>query len=155
MSDQRSGAGDSGAGGDSLLPAADMHARQHAGVRRAHESELMEDYVELIHDLIEQSGEARAVEIARRMGVRQATVTRMVGRLVEHGLAESAPYRSIFLTAAGRRLAEASRVRHTTVLRFLRALGVSDATARMDAEGMEHHVSEETLAAMRRFMGEG
>lgn len=134
-----------------LLPSTDAHARQHVTVRKAHETELIEDYVELIYELLEQEGEARAVDIARRMGVSQATVTKMLRRLAERELITSEPYRSIFLTQAGRAMAEHSRDRHQVVLRFLRTLGVGDETARIDAEGIEHHVSEETLERMRRF----
>jgi len=133
------------------MPPVDTQARQHASVREAHETELIEDYVELIADLIDHEGAARAVEIARRMGVRQATVAKMVRRLAEHELVVTEPYRPIFLTQAGRRVAERSRERHAIVLGFLRYLGVSDDTARIDAEGIEHHVSDETLELMRRY----
>ena len=135
----------------SSLPPAEQQARQHASVREAHETELIEDYVELIAELIDHDGEARAVDIARRLGVRQATVAKMVRRLDQRGLVTAEPYRSIFLTESGRSMAERSRERHAVVLAFLRAIGVSEATARIDAEGIEHHVSEETLAVMRRF----
>ena len=138
---------------DQVLPSPEQQARQHATVREAHETELIEDYVELIAELLDHEGEARAVDLARRMGVRHATVTRMVRRLVERGLVRAEPYRSIFLTDDGRALAERSRDRHAIVLRFLRALGVGDTVARVDAEGIEHHVSPETLEAMRRFIG--
>jgi len=131
------------------LVAPDTHARQHAQVRQAHQTELIEDYVELIADLIDAKGEARAVEVARRLGVSQGTVGKMLTRLREHGLIETEPYRAIFLTDEGRRVAGASRERHAIVLRFLRALGIPEETARLDAEGIEHHVSEETLAAFR------
>jgi len=144
---------DKATGQEDMLPPAELHVRQHASVRKAHETELIEDYLELICELIDQEGEARAVDIASRMGVRQATVTKMVQRLAERGLVTAAPYRSIFPTEKGRTMARRSRERHVIVLRFLRALGVSEETARIDAEGMEHHVSEETLAAMQRFTG--
>lgn len=137
---------------DEMLPAA-THARQHATVRQVHETELIEDYVELIADLIDATGEARAAEVARRMDVRQATVAKMINRLAERGLVETAPYRPLHLSESGRRMAEHSRERHAVVLRFLRSLGVSEDTARIDAEGIEHHVSEETLELMRRHGG--
>lgn len=136
--------------GELLSP--EVHARQHSSVRRAHETELMEDYVELIADLIDTKGEARSIELARRMGVAQATVSKMVRRLQAHGFIRTEPYRAIFLTSAGRHLAEHSRERHAIVLRFLRAIGVSDESALTDAEGIEHHVSEETLGRMRDFL---
>lgn len=128
-----------------------IHARQYSYVRKAHETELIEDYVELIADLIDTKGEARAVELAQRMGVTQATVGKMIRRMTDAGLVTSQPYRSIFLTADGEQMARESRERHIVVLRFLRALGVSEATARQDAEGVEHHVSVETIDIMRRF----
>lgn len=134
------------------MPAPDEHARQHASVRHAHETELVEDYVELVADLIDSKGEARAVDLAHRFGVAQATVAKMLRRLDERGLVVREPYRNILLTDAGRTLAEQSRRRHALVLDFLLALGVDDAVARRDAEGIEHHVSEDTLEAMRRFL---
>jgi DtxR family manganese transport transcriptional regulator len=132
---------------------AEQHARQHTGVRKAHETELIEDYVELIADLIDATGEARAVDIAQRMGVRQATVTAMVRRLQTRGLATSEPYRSIFLTDVGRRMADESRARHAVVLRFLLALGVPETVAFRDAEGIEHHVSPTTLKVLEDWIG--
>lgn len=132
---------------------AEQHARQHTGVRKAHETELVEDYVELIADLIDATGEARAVDIAQRMGVRQATVAAMVRRLQTRGLATSEPYRSIFLTDAGRRMADVSRARHAVVLRFLLALGVPETVAFRDAEGIEHHVSPTTLKVLGDWIG--
>lgn len=135
------------------LPDIESHAAQYATVRRAHETELMEDYVELISELLEGVGEARSVDVATRMGVSKATVANMIKRLIERGLVEAIPYRSLFLTDAGWKMAKRSRERHAVVFGFLRELGVSEAVARQDAEGIEHHVSEETLALMRRFIG--
>ena len=87
------------------------------------------------------------------MGVRQATVTSMVRRLQARGLATSEPYRAIFLTEAGRALADRSRARHAVVLRFLLALGVPEAVAFHDAEGIEHHVSPTTLRVLEDWIG--
>jgi DtxR family manganese transport transcriptional regulator len=140
-----------GKGPSDALPPPEQHARQYEAVRNAHETELIEDYVELIGDLLEHNGEARATDVATRMGVSQATVARMVRRLNELGYVSNEPYRSLFLTEEGRRMAEWSRKRHDIVLEFFRALGVDDATARIDAEGVEHHVSETTLEIMRAF----
>lgn len=120
--------------------------------RAAHRAEIAEDYVELIADLIDARGEARAVEIAARLGITQATVASTVARLQRDGLVEHRPYRSIFLTEAGRGLAEAVRRRHRLVVEFLLALGISAKVAEQDAEGIEHHVSGETLNAFARFV---
>lgn len=119
--------------------------------RRAHAHERAEDYVEAIADLIAERGEARATDIAGALGVTHVTVVRTVQRLKRDGLVTAAPYRSIFLTAAGRKLAAKAKARHEVVVAFLEALGVSPGTARRDAEGIEHHVSPETLAAFARF----
>lgn len=128
-------------------------AEQAAGFGRTrddHRSEIAEDYVELVADLIDATGEARAVDLANRLGVTAATVNNTVARLQRDGLVRSEPYRSIFLTDEGRALAEACRLRHRIVIDFLRAIGVAEDTARQDAEGIEHHVSRETLEALRR-----
>ncbi len=119
--------------------------------RTRHQAELAEDYVELIDDLIREKGEARAVDLAGRLGVSHVTVSKAVGRLKEMGLVTSEPYRSVFLTAAGAEMAAQARHRHEIVLSFLLALGVPDDVAALDAEGIEHHVSERTLEIMEAF----
>lgn len=120
--------------------------------RLAHAQERAQDYVEAIADLIAECGEARATDIARILGVTHVTVIRTVQRLQRNGLVTTEPYRSIFLTPQGRRLATKAKARHDKVVAFLEALGVSRATARIDAEGIEHHVSPETLAAFENFL---
>jgi DtxR family manganese transport transcriptional regulator len=122
--------------------------------RRDRAQELAQDYVELIAELIDRTGEARVVDLARRLGVTHVTVNRAVQRLRKSGLVTTEPYRSIFLTPAGRRLARESRERHDVVVRVLTALGVPLAIAESDAEGIEHHVSRETLRAFRDFLKE-
>lgn len=121
-------------------------------VRSAHESEMAEDYVELIAELVERFGEARPVDMAQRLGVRPPTVTKNLDRLVREGLVRRERYRSVFLTEEGLALAEACRRRHRIVVAMLVALGVNEVTAERDAEGIEHHVSEETLAAFEKFV---
>lgn len=135
------------------MPDADRQAANFQRVREAHQTEVAEDYVELIADLIVATGEARAVDIARRLGVSHPTVVKAIGKLQRDGLVESLPYRSIFLTETGRTMAERCKRRHVAVLGFLKALGVDEETAERDAEGIEHHVSEETLRAFERFIG--
>ena len=122
--------------------------------RRQHAQERAQDYVEAIAELISSTGEARATDLARSLGVTHVTVVRTVQRLQRDGLVTSLPYRSIFLTEAGRKLATKARSRHRTVVAFLEALGISSSAARADAEGIEHHVSAETLAAFERFLAQ-
>ncbi|MBB5517038.1 DtxR family manganese transport transcriptional regulator [Rubricella aquisinus] len=134
------------------LPDEADQARTFTRLREAHASEVTEDYVELIADLIDSEGEARAVALANRFGVTPATVNNTVKRLERDGYVTSRPYRSIFLTDKGRALAEDCRERHQIVTQFLLALGVSADVAEADAEGIEHHVSAETLDAFRNFI---
>ena len=124
-------------------------------IRRAHQSEVAEDYVEMISDLIEETGEARTVDLAARFGVTSPTVNAIVRRLQRENLVETRPYRSIFLTEAGKALAESSRARHQIVRDFLVTIGVPETIAEEDAEGVEHHVSEETLAVFAQISAAG
>lgn len=130
----------------------DAHVEGFRQARAERRSALVEDYVELIADLIDHGGEARQVDIAARLGVAQPTVAKMLKRLHADDLVIQKPYRGVFLTEAGRDLADRSRERHRVVLDFLVALGVSPETARCDAEGIEHHVSQDTLDAFGRAL---
>lgn len=140
------------AAGQRRLKPADDQAQDFERVRDAHSNEIAEDYVELIADLQDSTGDARAVDLAQRFGVTPATVNNTVKRLVRDGLVTSEPYRAIFLTDAGRALAQRCRRRHSIVRDFLISLGINPATAEADAEGIEHHVSEETLEAFLRHL---
>ena len=130
----------------------EKQAQYHSHARQARSVEIAEDYVEVIASLIDSDGEARVVDLARRLGVTHVTVIRTIERLQRAGLVTSRPYRSIFLTEPGKKLAERVKRRHELVVQFLIALGVSEETARIDAEGIEHHVSSETLLAFERFV---
>ena len=121
--------------------------------RDARAREVGEDYVEMIGDLIAEFGEARLTDLAEHMGVAVPTASKVVRRLEDEGLVQNRPYRSLFLTPDGEALADSSRARHAIVRDFLKALGVTQAVADTDSEGMEHHVSDETLTAMQRFIG--
>lgn len=136
----------------SPLPPAEEHAARFARQREADRTATAEDYVELIADLLRADGEARSVDVARRMGVSQATVTATVGRLQRDGLVETRPYRGLFLTMAGQEMADAAKARHELVVRFLIAVGLDPETAEQDAEGLEHHASDKALAAFARFL---
>jgi DtxR family manganese transport transcriptional regulator len=127
-----------------------LQAESLRQTRREHAKETAEDYVEAIADLSASQGEARVVDLARRLGVTHVTVNRTLGRLQREGFVSVQPYRAIFLTPEGRKLAEHCQHRHLVVVAFLRSLGITEKTAEIDAEGIEHHVSPETLAAFAR-----
>ncbi len=122
--------------------------------REAQACAVMEDYVEMIGDLIRDFGEARTADIAERMGVAHPTATKAIARLKRDGLAVSRPYRGVFLTDEGEALANRVRARHRSVVELLIAVGVPRETAEIDAEGLEHHVSERTLEAFNKFLEE-
>ncbi len=126
-------------------------SKRFVRAREARRTEIIEDYVELIDDLAASGGEARAADVARALGVTQATVSNVLVRLKRQGFVTTEPYRSIFLTEKGKRLATLSRARHRIVQDFLLAIGVSPEIAEIDAEGMEHHASVETLDAFARL----
>ncbi len=130
-------------------------ARNPRRTRQEHAEETAQDYVEMVAELIDTTGEARVIDLARRLGVTHVTVSRTLQRLRRNGLVTFLPYRSIFLTAAGRRLADETRHRHEVVVEFLLSLGVPAAVAQSDAEGIEHHVSQETLEAFEKHLRRG
>ncbi len=134
------------------MPRRVTNTNPHARTRRDHASETAEDYVEAIDDMVRGQGECRVVDLARHFGVSHVTVSRTTSRLVRDGLADTHPYGPISLTSQGVALAQAARRRHEIVLQFLLVLGVSDPTATTDAEGIEHHCSDETLQKMLDFI---
>lgn len=124
-------------------------AAAHQRTRDDHARETAEDYVEAVAELIARDGVCRVRDLALRFGVSHVTVVRTVQRLEREGYVTTAPYQPIELTARGRRLARDCRDRHEVVYRFLLAIGVPPGPAAIDAEGIEHHVSSETLARFR------
>lgn len=127
-------------------------AERFSQARTAQSLALLEDYTEMIDDLIRDCGEARITDIARQMGVTHPTATKAVARLKREGLANARPYRGVFLTEAGIAMAERVRLRHRVVVDVLCALGVPAEAAEIDAEGIEHHVSETTLRAFEVWL---
>lgn len=137
---------------DAAMPEAPTQAHRFEKTRSAQATALLEDYAELIADLLATDGEARPTDIARRLGVSHATAVKAIGRLKREGLATARPYRGVFLTEAGQSMAQRSHARHRLVVDVLLALGVPGEAAEQDAEGIEHHVSEVTLEAFGRFL---
>jgi DtxR family manganese transport transcriptional regulator len=134
------------------MPAETSQAKRFSKTRIAQSHALLEDYAELISDLLTCDGEARPTDIARRLGVSHATAIKTIGRLKREGLATSQPYRGVFLTPEGEALANKVRARHRLVVAVLTAIGVPPEAAEQDAEGMEHHISPATLRAFGAFL---
>ena len=134
------------------LPVEAVQARRFEKARSAQATAVLEDYVELIDDLLASGGEARPTDIARRLGVTHATAIKTITRLKREGLATSKLYRGVFLTPEGHALADRVRARHRLVVDLLRAVGVPEQCAELDAEGIEHHVSDVALDAFALFL---
>ncbi|HTG44337.1 MAG TPA: transcriptional regulator MntR [Verrucomicrobiae bacterium] len=111
-------------------------------------SQSAEDYLERIHELIEEKGYARVVDIASSLQVKQASVTSMVQKLGELGYVNYEKYRGLVLTEKGREVARRIQRRHETLSRFFSLLGLPPATQQADIEGIEHHLSGETVECL-------
>ena len=111
-------------------------------------SQSAEDYLERIHELIEEKGYARVVDIASSLEVKQASVTSMVQKLSELGYINYEKYRGLILTDKGREVARRIQRRHETLSRFFSLLGLDPKTQQADIEGIEHHLSPETLTCL-------
>src|SRR4051812_36307155 len=111
-------------------------------------SQSAEDYLERIHELIEEKGYARVVDIASSLKIKQASVTSMVQKLAEAGYLKYEKYRGLIMTERGVDVAQRIRTRHETLSRFLSLLGIDDESQRRDIEGMEHHLSPDTVALL-------
>ena len=122
-----------------------------ASTRAAHRDETAEDYVEAIAHLIDHTGTARVGALATYMGVSHVTVTRIIDRLSRQALVTKEPRKPIQLTAQGQAVARQSKARHQIILDFLLALGIEESQAQIDAEGIEHHTSQQTLQALKQL----
>jgi len=111
-------------------------------------SQSAEDYLERIHELIEEKGYARVVDIASSLAVKQASVTSMVQKLGELGYLKYEKYRGLILTRKGKEVACRIQKRHETLSRFFSLLGLDDDTQRRDIEGIEHHLSPATVEVL-------
>ena len=108
-------------------------------------SQSAEDYLERIHELISEKGYARVVDIASSLRVQRASVTSMVQKLGELGYLHYEKYRGLVLTPRGREVAQQIQERHNALERFFSLLGLSPQVQKADIEGLEHHLSPETL----------
>jgi Mn-dependent DtxR family transcriptional regulator len=111
-------------------------------------SQSAEDYLERIHELIQEKGYARVVDIASSLHVKQASVTSMVQKLDELGYVNYEKYRGLVLTDKGREVARRIQNRHETLSRFFSLFGLSAETQQQDIEGIEHHLSPATVEVL-------
>lgn len=140
------------------LFAAHFTARMHPPKRQELTTHLgspaVEDYLEQIHNLIEQKGYARVVDIAGNLKISQASVTNMIQRMDSDGLVVYERYRGVVLTDTGRKVGEEIARRHEVLTRLLAGFGLDAETVHQDVEGMEHHISRQTLEVLTLLMEE-
>jgi len=115
-------------------------------------STRMEDYLEIISELVELKGYATTLDISRYMHVSAPSVTKMLQKLDENGFLEYEKYHGINLTKKGTQLAETIRQKHGILLEFFEILGVGYETANQDAEGVEHYLNPKTIKQLRKFI---
>ena len=134
------------------------NAKRLESIKAAHElektrsSSRMEDYLEIISELVELKGYATTLDISRYMHVSAPSVTKMLQRLDEGGFLEYEKYHGINLTKKGTQVAEGIRQNHGILLEFFEILGVGYDTANQDTEGIEHHLNPKTIKQLRKFI---
>ena len=121
-------------------------------IERTKSSSRMEDYLEIIAELVELKGYATTLDISRYMNVSAPSVTKMLQRLDESGFLEYEKYHGINLTSKGTQVAEGIRQKHGILLEFFEILGIEYDTANQDTEGIEHHLNPKTIKQLRKFI---
>ena len=130
------------------MPAKRQEHTSHLG------SPAIEDYLEQIHNLIGSKGYARVVDIAQNLGISQASVTNMIQRLDAEGYVIYERYRGVVMTEAGKKIGQEIAQRHEVLTRLLSGFGLDPKTVHEDVEGMEHHMSRQTLDVLTLLMEE-
>ena len=134
------------------------NAKRLESIKAAHQttrvgtSTRMEDYLEVISELVELKGYATTLDISRYMNVSAPSVTKMLQRLDENGYLEYEKYHGINLTNKGNHLADTIRQKHGILLEFFEILGIGHETANQDVEGIEHHLNPKTIRQLRKFI---
>ncbi|WP_428908857.1 transcriptional regulator MntR [Niallia sp. Krafla_26] len=105
----------------------------------------MEDYIEQIYILIEQKGYARVSDIAENLSVHPSSVTKMVQKLDKDKYLVYEKYRGLSLTPKGKKIGQRLVYRHELLEQFLRVIGVKEELIYEDVEGIEHHLSWDSI----------
>jgi Mn-dependent DtxR family transcriptional regulator len=126
--------------------------REANSVKKDERTDRMEDYLEVIYELVEEKGYATTVDISTYLNVSSPSVTKMVQRLDESGYLHYEKYRGIKLTDEGIRVARNIRNRHGLLAEFFKIIGVDEEIANNDAEGIEHHLHPQTIKKLEEFV---
>jgi Mn-dependent DtxR family transcriptional regulator len=129
----------------------DAHNKKEDEQEQLH-TDRMEDYLEVIYELIQKKGYATAIDISESLNVSSPSVTKMLQRLDESKYLRYERYRGISLTNEGVSMAENIHEKHSLLIEFLKMIGVDENVANIDAEGIEHHLHPETLKKLQVFI---
>ena len=132
-------------------------SRRLDSIKAAHESEKtvssrVEDYLEVISELVDMKGYAATLDISRYMNVSAPSVTKMLKKLDTEGYLEYEKYYGINLTEKGQKIADMIKQKHGILLEFFEILGIGKEIANQDAEGIEHHLNPKTIRQIRKFV---
>lgn len=120
--------------------------------KKEYRTDRMEDYLEVIYELVQQKGYATTIDISQYLNVSSPSVTKMVQRLDDTGYLKYEKYRGICLTQEGIDVAKSIHQRHSLLAEFLKMIGVDKDIANKDAEGIEHHLHPQTLKKLEEFV---
>ena len=127
-------------------------------IKKVHGQEIsrfttrMEDYLEVISELVELKGYAIPSDISKYMNVSPPSVTKMLRRLDEEKYIDYTKYHGLNLTRLGKNIANEIRQKHSDLLEFFEMLGIDSFTANQDVEGIEHHLNPKTTKQLRKFI---
>ena len=112
----------------------------------------MEDYLEKIYKLIDQKGYARVSDIAEGLEVHPSSVTKMIQKLDKDNYLIYERYRGLVLTSKGKKMGKRLVDRHHLLESFLKLIGVQEENIYKDVEGIEHHLSWDSITCIETLV---
>jgi Mn-dependent DtxR family transcriptional regulator len=112
----------------------------------------MEDYLERIYRLIDEKGYARVSDIAEGLDVHPSSVTKMIQKLDKDNYLIYEKYRGLVLTNKGKRMGKRLVDRHYLLESFLQMIGVQEENIYRDVEGIEHHLSRDSITCIESLV---
>ena len=112
----------------------------------------MEDYLERIYMLIDEKGYARVSDIAEGLEVHPSSVTKMIQKLDKDKYLIYEKYRGLILTSKGKKMGKRLADRHQLLEQFLQVIGVNPDNIYKDVEGIEHHLSWDSITCIEALV---
>tara|TARA_B100000749_G_C18212355_1_gene376565 strand:- start:11 stop:520 length:510 start_codon:yes stop_codon:yes gene_type:complete len=138
---------------DNIIESNNRLARlSEAHIKEKTDNKTIEDYLEIIYELIQEKGYAAMTDISNHLHVKASSVTQMMKKLDEEGYLIYEKYREIKLTIEGEELAKKIREKHILLIDFLKIIGVNEEIANKDAERIEHYLNSETMNRFSLFV---